>query len=69
MYSATKMNFDTQNDDYFDNHYKFSQGILNEGEEGHNQVVQSLVFSKCQRDCLSTVSSVKITCKRHFPQH
>ena len=59
-------NCDTHNDEeYFQNHYRFSQGLLHDPEEYvcydgddfySGGVFQTLLFSKCQKDPLSTVS-------------
>src|SRR6218665_174535 len=49
---------DMQDDEYFESHYKVSQGFLRSGdeEECFNNVVETLLYSKCQKDPLSTVS-------------
>jgi len=48
-----------QDDEYFENHYQFCQGLLcsrNDNEECVNNVIETLLYSKCQKDPLSTVS-------------
>jgi len=59
MHHATKKTkCDIQDDEYFENHYQFSQGFLRSGDvkERFNNVVENLLFSKCPKDPLSTVS-------------
>ena len=58
MCHATKqIKCDMQDDEYFENHYQFSQGYLHPGDvKRSNDVVETLLYSKCQKDPLSTVS-------------
>ena len=45
-------------DEYFESNYEFSQGLLDPGdEEDYIQVVQTVLFSKCQKDPFSMVVS------------
>jgi len=53
-----------QDDEYFENHYQFSQGLFNSCDVYSDSddvcycgVFQTLLFSKCQKDPLSTVSN------------
>ena len=72
MWHATKkIECDTHNDEYFESHYQFCQGFLNDcdsDEEYEEYCTQTVLFSKCQRDPLSAVSSVIVDSKMHFPQ-
>jgi len=49
-----------QDDEYFESHYKVFQGILDFGddyeEECWSNTTETLLYSKCQKDPLSTVS-------------
>ena len=72
MWHATKkIECDTHNNEYFESHYQFCQGFENncdDDEDYKEYHAQTLLFSKCQKDPLSTVSSVIVDSKMHFPQ-
>ena len=71
MWHATKkIECDTHSEEYFQSHYQFSQGFVKEyyDEDYAHCYVHTLLFSKCQKDPLSTVSSVIVDSKMHFPQ-
>ena len=54
--AAKMLNHATHDDEYFESHYKFSEGLLNPGDRFQQGVFQTLLFSKCQKDPLSKVS-------------
>ena len=52
--------WDMQDDEYFESHYKVSQGVLrdeDDDEDYSNNEVETLLYSKCQENPLSTVSN------------
>jgi len=56
-HTTKKIKCDMLDDEYFENHYHFSQGYLKPVDgEGCDEVFQTLLFSKCQKYPLSTVS-------------
>ena len=55
-HATKKIKCDMQDDEYFESHYKVSQGLLDDGYDLDIVFFQSLLFSKCQKDRLSTVS-------------
>src|SRR6218665_40953 len=57
-HATKKIKCDTHNDEYFEGHYQLSQGLVNSDEEYDEYYCQTLLFSKCQKDPLNTVSSV-----------
>ena len=54
-----KIKYDMQDDEYFESHYKVSHGYLRSDHDKYKRfydTVDTLVYSKCQKDPLSTVS-------------
>jgi len=50
------INCDTHDDEYLESHYQFSQAILTDDHDRMDNMFQTSLYSKCQKDPLSTVS-------------
>ena len=57
-HAAKEIKCDMQDDEYFESHYKVFQGFLDPRDEGECFGIENetILYSKCQKDPLSTVS-------------
>ena len=61
MCHATKeIIWDMQDDEYFESHYKVARAFTRVSDEEEINVHETLLYSKCQKDPLGTVSSVVV---------